>query len=290
MVGIVRENLLQDTQQNLILSTLPILDLDHPGANDPDYRRRRDEIVTKAITFHTTGPSQRVVPLIEYTSKENEVWHHVSQKLSTLHEKWACSLYKEGRKIINLPTDRVPQLRDLNRELMRISGFQLEPIHGLVSAREFMMKLGEGIMLCTQYIRHHSKPEFSPEPDIIHEVFGHVPMFVHPKIIALNRLIGQAARTATEEQLLWLNRLYWYSIEYGLIMEQGEMKAFGAGLLGGIKDCTNAFSGNCVIKPFTIQEVIKTDYNYSFEQPHFFVIPSLEWLHTEIENFIKSFT
>ena len=114
-------------------------------------------------------------------------------------------------------------------------------------------------------------------------------MFVHPEIIALNKLIGKAARTATEEQLLWLNRLYWYSIEYGLIMENGEMKAFGAGLLGGIKDCTNAFSENCVIKPFTIAEVIETDYNYSFEQPHFFVIPSLEWLHKEIEIFIKSF-
>ncbi|MBI2572391.1 hypothetical protein HYV86_00885 [Candidatus Woesearchaeota archaeon] len=293
IIGIVSENQIvskdESNANSLVIETLPILDLDHPGANDPAYRKRREEIVAKAIEFHRSNSINRDIALVSYTQQEHEVWKHVSEKLAVLHDKHACSLYKEGRSLLTLPTGNVPQLRDLNRELERISGFQLEPIHGLVSAHEFMMKLSEGVMLCTQYIRHHSKPEFSPEPDIIHEVFGHVPMFVHPEIIALNKLIGNAARRATEEQLLWLNRLYWYSLEYGLIQEHTGVKAFGAGLLGGIKDCMNAFSGNCVIKPFTIKEVIETDYNYSFEQPLFFVIPSLEWLHKEIERFIKSF-
>ena len=272
---------------NFVLNTLPILDLDHPGSNDQDYRKRRDEIVQNAINFHTQKLSQ--IPLVQYTQQEDEVWQHVSTKLDELHQKHACTLYKDARKIIDLPKDHVPQLRDLNAELQNISGFKLEPVHGLVSAREFMIKLGDGIMLSTQYIRHHSKPEFSPEPDIIHEVFGHVPMFIHPQIIKLNQTIGNAARIANEEQLLWLNRIYWYSIEYGLIQEKNEIKAFGAGLLGGIKDCTNAFSKEALIKPFTIKEVTNTDYNYSFEQPHFFVIPSVEWLQTEVEKLIATF-
>lgn len=288
---LIRTNNMQTTQQlqkpNLVLETLPILDLDHPGSNDPKYRARRDEIVQNAIKFHINKENQ--IPLVQYTSQEDKVWQHVSTKLDQLHEKHACTLYKEARKIIQLPKDKVPQLRDLNAELQRVSGFRLEPVHGLVSAREFMIKLADKTMLCTQYIRHHSKPEFSPEPDIIHEVFGHVPMFVHPSIIKLNQTIGNAARAANEEQLLWLNRIYWYSVEYGLIQEKDEVKAFGAGLLGGIKDCTNAFSKNAVIKPFAIQNVIATDYNYSFEQPHFFVIPSVQWLQTEVEKLIATF-
>ena len=130
---------------------------------------------------------------------------------------------------------------------------------------------------------------FTPEPDIIHEVLGHVPTFTDERMIAFQRMIGKAARTATEEELEKLSRLYWFTVEYGLILENGEPKAFGAGLLGGIQDLTNAMTRNIPLQTFTMEEVIKTDYNYSLKQPRFFVFLSLPFLHQETKNLIAGF-
>ena len=271
------------------ITTLPILDLDHPGAHDPKYRKRRKEITTAAIEFHQQDPTNREIPLLQYTEEENQVWQHVLQKLKPLHEKWACSWYKEGWKKMKISEDTIPQIRELSAQLQVLNGFRLEPIHGLVQPKEFLLKLSQNIMLCTQYIRHSSKPEFTPEPDIIHEVLGHVPMFTHPELNEFQQMIGQAAAIATDTELEWLNRIYWFTIEYGLIRENGEIKAFGAGLLGGIQDLTNAFTGKTIIIPFDIQTVINTDYNYSFEQPRFFVMASIGEVKEETRKLISTF-
>ncbi|OGI65694.1 hypothetical protein A2642_04140 [Candidatus Nomurabacteria bacterium RIFCSPHIGHO2_01_FULL_39_10] len=269
------------------LHTLPILDLDHPGAHDQEYRKRREIITNAALEFH--AQQSLSLPLVEYTTEEHKVWQHVYKKLKHLHDKHASSLYNQGRTLLNLPQNHIPQLAHLSEQLQQLSNFHLEPIHGLVDARIFLSKLANNTMLCTQYIRHPSKPEFTPEPDIIHEVLGHVPLFTNPQLNKISQLIGKAAISATKSQLLSLTRLYWYTIEYGLIKEHNQIKALGAGLLGGIHDLQNAFSGHAIHKPFNMQEIINTDFNYSFEQPHFFVIPSLDNLQTETEQLIKSF-
>ena len=324
----------------LILETLPILDLDHPGSNDQEYRIRRAIIAKAAIDFHrekrlkrregdkkaTKGSKEtresnkgtreghkyasegnkeakksdehieeynevehdkeQQIPTITYTTEEHQTWEIINKTLTPLHQKWACEIYLEGRKKVTIDPHRIPQLQDLN-QILKLFNFRLEPVHGLVLPRIFLQEVGNGTMLCTQYIRHPSNPFFTPEPDVVHEILGHVPMFTSQEVNELQIIIGKAANKATEQQLTALNRLYWYSIEYGLIEEQGEIKAFGAGLLGGIKDLTNAMTGQCIIKPFTIKEVIATDYNYSFEQPHFFVIQSLPMLVENVKNFIK---
>lgn len=276
-------------ETKLLIGTLPILDLDHPGAHDPHYRKRREEITAAAIEFHQQSPAIREIPFVQYTPQENQVWQHVLKKLKPLHEQWACRWYKEGWKNMRITEDTIPSLRELSTQLERLNGFKLEPIHGLVHPRQFLIRLSQNIMLCTQYIRHSSNPEFTPEPDIIHEVLGHVPMFVHRELNEFQQMIGRAAATATDEELQKLNRLYWYTIEYGLIQEVDGIKAFGAGLLGGIKDLTNAFSGKAWVKPFDMNVVINTDYNYSFEQPRFFVIESLERLRAETKELIAGF-
>ena len=275
--------------QQLIIETLPILDLDHPGAHDSAYTQRREQIAFAAKEFHLSDPATREIPLIDYTKEEHGVWRHICQTLKPLQEQFACSWYQEGRQKIFIPTNRLPHIRDLSKQMEKLCGFKLEPVHGLVTAREFLSKLADDTMLCTQYIRHPSKPEFTPEPDIVHEIIGHLPMLTNPELRAFSHMIGTAARRATEEQMVWLSRLYWYTIEFGLIEENGKIKAFGAGLLGGIQDLTRALSRQASIKPFEMEEVIGTDYNYSFEQPVFFVISSFEFLRKETEQLLTSF-
>ena len=271
-----------------MIETLPILDLDHPGAKDEGYTKRRKKIVKAAIEFHSQ--KKRIIPLIDYTQEEHKVWCSINEKLRPLHEKWACSLYKKGRKKLNLDKKKIPQLQDISNQLKKIHGFTLEPIHGLVDSRIFFSKLGKKTMLCTQYIRHYSRPEFTPEPDIIHEILGHIPTFTNKKMIEFSQILGRAAENADADQLKKLERLYWFTVEYGLIQDEDGIKAFGAGLLGGIQDLKNAFNGKSIIKEFKIKEVLETEYNYSFEQPVFFVIPSFNFLVEETRKLIDSFS
>ena len=105
------------TETKLLITTLPILDLDHPGAHDPKYRKRREEITSAAIKFHQQDSTSRQIPFVHYTKKENKTWQHVLQKLKPLHEKWACSWYKEGRKKIKISEDAIPQIRELSVQL-----------------------------------------------------------------------------------------------------------------------------------------------------------------------------
>src|SRR3954469_11443089 len=203
------------------------LRLDHPGANDPDYRERRDYIAGLARKFRETG----VITDVDYNEQEQEIWRQVAERLEELHLKHASPFYLRAKRDLGISTKRIPQLSEMNRRLNELTGFRLAPIEGLVETRGFLSWLSYRVMLSTQYIRHHSRPDYTPEPDIVHESIGHIPMFTNPNFADYSQYIGHGARIATDQQLEELGRLYWFTVEFGLIEEDGEVKAYGAGLL-----------------------------------------------------------
>ncbi len=265
-----------------------ILDLDHPGSHDIEYRKRR-EAIAKLAKEYRKNPEMEI-PEVDYTKNEETMWKEVNEVLSDLHDKHASSTYIQARKKLDMPIGHIPQLREVSKKINTFENFKLAPIEGLVDARTFLSQLEKGIMMCTQYIRHTSRPTFTPEPDIIHELLGHAPMFVNKEIVEFSKFIGRGARCANKEQLEQLGRLYWYTLEYGMIEENGEAKAFGAGLLGGIEDLNNATKDNADVRPFDLEEIINTDFNYSFLQKRYFVVPSFEILKKETEKFIEKIT
>ncbi len=267
-------------------ATMEILDLDHPGATDPDYRVRREHIATLAREYRA-NPS--IVPTLEYTGDEHATWREVSTILNDLHPDRACNMYLRAKKILEIPTDHIPQMRELSERIRRFNGMRLGPVEGLIDSRSFLVSLANKRMFCTQYVRHHSRPTFSPEPDIIHEVQGHAPTFADADFVEFSRLLGEAARVASDEELKQIERLYWFTLEYGMIEEKGKPKAFGAGLLAGIEDMNNAFKTNADIRPFVLDEVINTEYNYSFMQDKYFIIPSFEFLKDETARLLARF-
>jgi len=143
-------------------------------------------------------------------------------------------------------------------------------------------------MHCTQYIRHDSRPDYTPEPDIVHEAIGHIPMFTDPNFVDFSRYIGKGARKANEEQLVELGRLYWFTIEFGLIEEGSQLKAYGAGLLSSFGELENAFTDKVERKPFDLEEVINQDYDYSKMQDLLFYIPSYAYLTKVTRKYIES--
>lgn len=259
-----------------------MLDSNHPGFSDPEYRRRRDQIAEAARAYQHPSP----IPRVQYTDTEEVVWQSINTLISPIHERRACNLYLRMRDQAALNRNHIPQLDAINTRLSRATGFQLTPVDGLVSPRLFLSTLAEGRMLCTQYIRHHSMPLYTPEPDIVHELLGHVVMFFDPEYCRLNQEIGEAAKVLSDDSLLLLERLYWYSIEFGLVMERGVTRAFGAGLLSSagelatIEAVPNA--------PFKFESVITYPYDTMYMQRTLFRAGSVDEMYAEIRRCIQN--
>lgn len=266
------------------ISTLP---LDHPGAHDPAYRARRNYIADLARQYRQSA--DHIIPDTAYTKEETAVWRHICRQLETAHARHACSLYLEAKRKLGISSFQIPQMRDLSAKLDQATGFRLAPIEGLVETRAFLSWLGKRTMLSTQYIRHHSRPDYTPEPDVVHEAIGHIPMFTIQDFADFSQFIGKGAIIASDEQLEQLGRLYWFTVEFGLIEEAGEVKAFGAGLLSSFSELEHAFSNEVERRPFVLDEVINTSFDYSDMQPLLFVIPSYAYLKEVTQKFIRRF-
>ena len=272
-------------KQELDTKDITILDLDHPGAKDPKYRARRDFLASLASYHRRNGLE---APHIDYSDEENATWKAVTDRLNPLHERFACRVHVDARHQLQIPDDHIPQLRELSDRLERFHGFRLRAIEGLIEPKIFLSGLADHIMYCTQYIRHSSRPEYTPEPDIVHEVIGHVPMFADPDFVRLSLLIGRAAAEADGDQITILDRLYWYTLEFGLIEDPHGIRAYGAGLLSSFGELSHAFTDEVEHCPFNVEAVASTPYNYSSMQPLLFVIPSFAYLCKEVAGLLQS--
>lgn len=261
------------------------LKLNHPGASDEAYRTRRDYIASLAKKFRETGE----ITDVDYTEEEQGIWRHVATRLEELHQKYASPFFLKAKKDLGITTERIPQLSEMDRRLRELTGFRLAPIEGLVETRAFLSWLSYRVMLSTQYIRHTSRPDYTPEPDIVHEIIGHQPMFTNPNFADYSQYVGHGARIANDEQLEALGRLYWFTVEFGLVEHEGETKAYGAGLLSSFGELENAFSDNVERRPFDLEKVINTPYDYSDMQPVLYVIPSYAELKEVTKKYIESF-
>lgn len=246
------------------------LDPDHPGFKDVDYRARRDRIARLALDYQDGAP----VPDVEYTEDEHGVWRCVWNSLEALHAERASAAYLRCARDVGLPRDRIPQLSWVNAKLKDRTGFAMLPVAGLVAARTFLGYLGRDVFLSTQYIRHASRPLYTPEPDVVHELVGHAASFADPQLAALNRAFGRATRAADDRRAERLSRLYWHTLEFGLVREDGRPKAVGAGLLSSAGELAT-FDERAALLPFDPERASRTPYDPTDYQPILFVAGSL---------------
>ncbi|GAC1535128.1 MAG: hypothetical protein NVS2B9_00170 [Myxococcales bacterium] len=256
------------------------LDPDHPGFRDAVYRERRNAIARAALEYRS-GP----VPPVSYTAEENETWRTVWASLDPLQEAWACAGYLEASRAVRLDREEIPQLEEVNVVLRRTTGFAMRPVAGLVGDRTFLGYLARGTFLATQYMRHPSRPLYTPEPDVIHELVGHAATFCDPGFARLNRAFGEAAERVDAETLAKVARMYWYTLEFGVCRERGRVRAYGAGLLSSFGEL-GGFAQRAELKPFDPAAIAETSYDPTDYQRVLFVAPSFaeatervcEWL------------
>ncbi|MCS7044976.1 MAG: hypothetical protein NZO58_01340 [Gemmataceae bacterium] len=258
----------------------------HPGLGDDDYLRRRRELfaLCRRHRLAELGP-----PFIEYTDEETRIWREVSPRLDELHTAYACSIYLQAKRELAITRTEIPQLRTLSERVRRETGMYLVPAEGALPYRTFYQYIARRGFPVTQFLRHGSHPEFTPEPDMIHDCLGHVPPLMNQDYAELLTLIGKAVATATQgDHVLALKRFSWYSIEFGLLHEAGELKIFGAGILSSTGEIPySLFSPEVSRRPFETDVVIETDYDPSRMQDHLFVAPSFSFLRRELEALVR---
>lgn len=257
---------------------------DHPGVTDPVYRSRRDELAGLAARWRPGEP----LPEPAYSSEEQEVWATVSAALDQLHDRHACSAYLAGKEALGLPVDRVPQLSQVGDLLEPIAGFRYWPVAGLAPLRDFYRSFAEGVFWSTQYLRHPSVPLYTPEPDVIHEVIGHANQLAGPGYAEMYRMVGQAVeRTGTEEALRFLSHVFWFTMEFGVVYEGRELKAFGAGILSSVGE--TAGFGQAEVRPADFWQMGSADYDITRFQPVLYSWPSPAALEDGLGSFLSSF-
>jgi phenylalanine-4-hydroxylase len=259
------------------------LDPDHPGFRDPEYRARRNQIAQLAMHYQ---PGEQI-PDAPYTDDEHRVWQTIWGALRPAHEAHACAEYLDAIKLLGFAEDRIPQLREVNERVQSISGFRLEPVAGLVQPRVFLENLADGVFLCTQYIRHHSTPLYTPEPDVVHEIVGHGVTLASPRLADLNRLFGKAVqRTESKEALENLSRIYWFTIEFGVLREDRKVKAYGTGLLSSAGELEEMHEAE--LRPLDLSAISQTTYDPTHFQPVLFCADSFAAMYGTLRDYLLS--
>ena len=222
------------------------------------------------------------------------------ERISPVHEKYACRQYLDNARKLGLPDDKIPQLQEVSEKLQEMTGFRQEPVGGLVHPKTFHSALANKVFLSTQYIRHSSRPFYTPEPDVVHELVGHTAMLGVPEWAELNILFGEAdMRTESEEAIKKLGTIYWFVLEFGACRENGEIKAVGPGLLSSFGEMEHACTSGagcgtneaCVCDPKIeyrtpdFEEMETHPYDVTKYQPILYVWNSFEELYEKTKEF-----
>lgn len=270
------------------------LNQEHPGFKDEDYKRRRNIIGDKTYGYKMGTP----IPRIDYSPDEQQLWRSIYEQVRPLHLKHGCKEYLVAmdklEKLGLFTPNRIPQLEDLNAWLKTESNWRIKPVNGILSQREFLNCLALRTFCSTQYIRHPTKPDYTPEPDIMHEFLGHVPNFADKKICDISQALGILSLGATDAQVAMIGAIYWFTIEFGLCMEKDQVKFYGAGPGGSFGEILHAAK---MIKEAP-QNIRKLDIinnpppvNFVVQdvQPFYYAAESFDHFLQQLEDYSKTF-
>jgi phenylalanine-4-hydroxylase len=224
------------------------------------------------------------VPVPSYTEEEHGTWSLLLKKQESLIAERACDEFIEGLKIVSFPKDRIPALKDISKRLEESTGWRLIRVDGLVHATEFFDLLSRKIFPSTDFIRKREELDYTPAPDMFHDLFGHTPLLSNPEFTEFFEAFGKAGVKAAEkypeehEVHKMLPRIYWFNVEFGLINTPKGLRAYGSGSVSSPKELEFCVSEKCKHHPFDIEVITQKDYDIWHLQEEVFVIDSFEQL------------
>ena len=270
-----------------VLSANEALQSDHPGFNDEVYKKRRQEIVTISNSYYTEDGLN--IPNVNYTEEENELWGYMWDQLTHLHKLHACEefnhSFNEFIRECDFQRNKIPQIKTISAYLKKKTNTIFRPVGGLLTQREFLNGLAFRVFYSTQYIRHKSEPLYTPEPDVIHEFLGHAPLFSNPEFADFSQLIGLASLAASDEDIVKLATLYWFTVEFGLCIQNNKKKIYGAGILSSVGEIEWCMSDKPKFSPFDIFKIANQPYSITKMQDIYFLASSFSEMKKEVMKF-----
>jgi phenylalanine-4-hydroxylase len=216
----------------------------------------------------------------EYSAEQHAVWAELVRRRRPDIEAFACREFLEGYEIIGLANDRLPNLSAISARLRSRTGWSATPVSGFLPSDAFFEMLDARKFPTTTWLRSRDSLGYTPEPDIFHDVFGHVPMHAHPVFADFLQHYGSVcARIKDKETLERLGRLFWYTVEFGLIREGAHVKMYGSGVISSQNECSNVMDGGCEVRDFNLDEVLATPVKVDRIHHLLFAIESFEQIY-----------
>jgi phenylalanine-4-hydroxylase len=203
---------------------------------------------------------------IAYSAEEDAVWHDLWQVQQGPVQAHMAKPYLDGLAKLNMPTGRVPQCPDISKVLLQETGWKVDPVPALIGFKTFFGMLASKTFPAASFIRSREDFDYIEEPDIFHEIFGHTPLLTDARFAGFSHAIGLAGLKAEKQDYAWLIRLYWFTIEFGLTRENGVLKALGSGLASSKTELPWALSGEPVLRPFDVIDILRTPYRIDIHQ------------------------
>lgn len=211
--------------------------------------------------------------IAQYTDDENQIWHELITRQIPILQNRACDEFIQGLDFIHFPTDRIPQCHEISAVLREKTGWQLEPVPALISFDHFFHLLANRKFPAATFIRTREELDYLQEPDIFHEVFGHCPLLTNQAYADFTHTYGKLGLNATPADRVMLAKLYWFTIEFGLIKTQKGLRAYGGGILSSMSETQYCIESDVPQrKPFDVLDVLRTPYRIDIIQPIYFVI------------------
>ena len=227
---------------------------------------------------------------VHYPVNEHAVWQQLMSRQLQLIQHRACQEYIDGIEMLNLPEKHIPQLKEIDEVLLKATGWQTEGVPALISFDKFFALLASKKFPVATFIRSPSEMEYLQEPDIFHEIFGHCPLLTHPSFAHFTQRYGQLGVEASKEDRVFLARLYWFTVEFGLLRSSDGVRIYGGGILSSPGETLYALDDKTVERrPFDIVDVLRTPYRIDIMQPIYYVLESIEQLFEIADSDIMAF-
>lgn len=224
----------------------------------------------------------------QYTPEDHAVWQILfDRQIDNLQGK-ACPLYLDALADLSpvLHAQAVPNFGALNAALLAATGWQIHVVPGLIPPDEFFTLLADRKFCSSTWLRKRSQLDYLEEPDMFHDIFGHIPLLMDPDYAHVMHLIGkmgvQAARH--RDQLDEIERLYWFTIEFGLLQQGQHLEIYGAGILSSYGEAREVFEPGAIIKPWDLHALMHNPFDKTMLQPYYYGLPGWATLYTAVEQ------
>lgn len=222
-----------------------------------------------------------------YTTEEHSNWEFLYNRQMKYLPERVCSEYLEGISILNFDQEKIPSLKELSFILTKTTGWEIARVPGLIHEQDFFKLLQKKVFPSTDYIRTKEELDYTPAPDLFHDIFGHMPLLTNKNFASFYQMFGEAALNAEGENRRFLETLHWFTVEFGLIRNKQGMRIYGAGIISSLQEVQHSLSEKVQVIDFDINKIINQEYDVWHLQPILFAIDSFDQLESEFLNWTK---